>query len=139
MIRQELVLIIAISLFACGHSNQDETHVDHSPQINIESDNGLEVAPVEIPIDTLEKTSTFHVETFQNNEQDWGYRIMQDDQVFINQPHIPAIPGKYGFRNEEEAERIGLLVVHKLDAGAMPPSVTRDELDSLAIEYPSSN
>lgn len=63
----------------------------------------------------------------------WGYRITINDQPFIHQDCIPALPGYQPFRNKNDAMRVGSLVMHKL-RHHHSPAVTRSELDSLRIQ-----
>jgi hypothetical protein len=139
MMRPFLYFLTCAWLLSCGQTETIEESADNLPQTTEEIDSHEEENQNEIPTEPLNESAEFHLETFENAENSWGYRVMRGDQTFINQPHIPAIPGKYGFQNQEEAEKVGQLVIQKLDSGEMPPSVTRKELDSLSIFYPNAN
>ncbi len=64
----------------------------------------------------------------------WGYQILKDTSVYINQPYIPAVPGLQTFRNEDEAMKAGRLVLKKI-VNRQNPALTPHELDSLNIQY----
>ena len=49
-------------------------------------------------------------------------------KVLIHQPNIPAIPGNQGFELETHATQVAQLVVRKINAGIMPPSVSSEEV-----------
>lgn len=63
----------------------------------------------------------------------WGYEIISGGKVYIHQEFIPAIPGKHGFKNSEDALKVGKMVVNKLNAKQVPPTVTVEELRQLGI------
>ncbi len=44
----------------------------------------------------------------------WGYQVYVDDKLYIDQTNIPAVPGLQTFKSEEEALKIGNLVVSKM-------------------------
>jgi len=64
----------------------------------------------------------------------WGYKIMADDRIYIQQDYIPAISGKKGFRTEVEAEKVGNLVVQRI-ATNQQPIITLADLNELQISY----
>ncbi len=71
------------------------------------------------------------LEAFRSKDG-WGYRIIKDGRTFINQSYIPAIPGNHVFPTEEDALRVGKLVLRKVKELEIP-SITVHELDSLGI------
>jgi len=85
---------------------------------------------VEEPIST---ESPWSFITFQNEDGSWGYKILNEENLYINQPHIPAIQGNKGFTTQERAEITADFVIFKLESGWSPPSVTILELDSLQV------
>ena len=64
----------------------------------------------------------------------WGYQIVKDTSVYINQPFIPAVHRGQTFRTEEEAMKVGRLVLKKL-VRKQGTTITLQELDSLNINY----
>ncbi len=63
----------------------------------------------------------------EEGNQGWGYRVFKNDKLLIKQDHIPGVANKQGFATKEDAEKIGRLVLQKLDEG-QAPSVTKEEL-----------
>jgi hypothetical protein len=51
--------------------------------------------------------------------------------VLIHQPNIPAIPGNQGFELETQATQLAQLVVRKINADIMPPSVSSEEVQGI--------
>jgi len=75
----------------------------------------------------------YSIETFENARENWGYKILNEGNLFINQPHIPAIQGNKGFKSSNDAEKAANLIIYKLEAGIIPPTITVEELDSLGV------
>ncbi|MBK8505894.1 MAG: DUF4907 domain-containing protein [Saprospiraceae bacterium] len=65
----------------------------------------------------------------------YGYEILIDGKAMIRQLQIPSLPGVRGFVMEEDAVKVAKLVLGKISAGVMPPSVEKHELDDLEIKY----
>lgn len=63
----------------------------------------------------------------------WGYQILQDGKLAIDQKHIPVIQGYRGFSSKEKAEKTGNFIVEKMKSGIFPPTLTEEELDSLEV------
>ena len=76
---------------------------------------------------------TYEIIHAENNT--FGYDIFNGEKPFIHQPNIPGVPGVLGFISKEEAEKTARLVIQKLEKNIMPPTITRNELDSLHITY----
>jgi hypothetical protein len=73
--------------------------------------------------------------SFKTIEQEngWGYEIYQDGKLFILQPHIPAVDGLRYFAEIQYAEKTAKFIIHKLEKGIIPPTISRNELDSLGV------
>lgn len=64
----------------------------------------------------------------------FGYDILSDGHLFIHQSNLPGQQGTDGCRTREQAETLAKLVIRKVKAGEMPPSVTAEELNELNIQ-----
>ncbi|MCE1167033.1 MAG: DUF4907 domain-containing protein [Sphingobacteriia bacterium] len=65
----------------------------------------------------------------------WGYQIIKNNKVMINQPTIPVIEGNKAFSTEKDALKVAGLVKANLEKGHFPPTVSKSQLDSLKITY----
>jgi hypothetical protein len=63
----------------------------------------------------------------------YGYDILTDGALLLHQTSIPCTPGKRGFINRPDAEKVAKLVVEKIKKGELPPTVTREDLAKLKI------
>ena len=77
------------------------------------------------------------LETFKT-DTGWGYCVKTNEKLFIKQKYIPAISGYYAFINEDDARKVGRLVLKKLK-NKQHPSITIQELDSLKLNFPKEN
>ena len=79
-------------------------------------------------------TVAYEVKTFEADSGGWGYDIYASGKPFIHQQYIPVINGNRSFSNESDALKTANLVVMKLKAHVMPPTLSVQEIDSLNIE-----
>jgi hypothetical protein len=81
------------------------------------------------------RNSTTEVRTFEVDKPSsgFGYDLFIDGAQYIHQPNIPAVNGNNGFKTKEQAQKAGEFVAYKIKNNIMPPSVTPQELDSLAV------
>ncbi len=77
------------------------------------------------------KKDDYTIKTFKADASGWGYDIYKNGKVTIHQPNIPAIDGNFSFKSEEEAKKIAKLVVEKLKNNVFPPSLTKEEVESV--------
>ncbi|MFT3947388.1 MAG: DUF4907 domain-containing protein [Agriterribacter sp.] len=68
----------------------------------------------------------------------WGYDVTVDKKIYIHQETIPAFAGNQSFTSEDDAVKAGNLVVQKMIAGNMLPSLTAAEVMGLGIHPISS-
>jgi hypothetical protein len=88
--------------------------------------------------DTLKKKKEkrkVEIKTFLNADKSWGYKILVDGKLYINQTHIPAVPGNKGFASESDAKKCAGVMKKKIEKNIMPPTVEIKDLDSLKIKY----
>ena len=62
----------------------------------------------------------------------WGYTITVNNKVFIKQSMIPAVEGNKGFSTQEDAAKVGQLIIDKL-ANHESPAVKKEDLQKLGI------
>ena len=70
-----------------------------------------------------------------SNANTYGYEILVNGKVFIRQKNIPGLPGLTGFKRKEDAEKCAQLVLKKMSAGILPPSIDKHELDSMNVKF----
>lgn len=62
----------------------------------------------------------------------WGYEIKVDNNTYIHQKTIPAVPGERKFLSEQDALRTGNAVMEKLTRGEHP-SLSYEEVMALGL------
>ncbi len=84
---------------------------------------------------TANKTVTeeFSMRVIENIDATWGYQLLRDGKVMIDQKNIPAIQGNRGFSSKEKAELMGDFILEKVKNGGFPPTVSIEEMDSLGV------
>ncbi|MBQ4819427.1 DUF4907 domain-containing protein [Aquimarina sp. MMG016] len=79
--------------------------------------------------------STYSIKVKELSDQNgWYYEIYNGNQLLIKQYNIPGVSGNQYFRTRTDAEKIGKLVVQKLEQKTMP-AITRIELQSRNIYF----
>jgi hypothetical protein len=111
LVYKTLILIGVLALVNCGSSDKKRQKSDDS--------------------EITKPTEQILYATFQNSDGTWGYDILSAGKVVIHQPNIPAIPGNKGFQLETQATQLAQLVVRKINAGIMPPSVSTEEVKGI--------
>ena len=115
-------LILIVSILACSEGGTDEN---------------------EKIVKTSDKSDASNRITFKAihlGELGWGYQIFRGSKIEINQEHIPAVNGLYGFDSKEKAEIAAKFVIEKMKEGWDRPTVKAEELDSIgAINLDSLN
>ncbi len=65
----------------------------------------------------------------------WGYDILINSKVFIHQPFIPGVQGRFVFLTSNDARKTAILMIHKMLTQRGLPAVTYEELDSIGVLY----
>lgn len=94
---------------------------------------GIFFSSVILLISCEKKNNTFDVK-ITKQESGYGYQILKEKKVLINQPFIPAIQGEKTFKNEADAQKTALLVIKKIGKQTLP-RISIHELDSMKIAY----
>lgn len=76
--------------------------------------------------------SPFKIKSFKTTTG-WGYSISSKDRVLIKQSIIPVINDTKSFMTEEDALKVGNLVIDKLNKD-LSPTVTKNDLILLKIK-----
>ncbi len=64
----------------------------------------------------------------------FGYDILDHGKKLVHQPSKPGMPGNKGFRKKSDAMKVAKLVIYKINHNQMPPTVSKQELDSLKVK-----
>jgi hypothetical protein len=79
------------------------------------------------PVPEILKVETFRI------SGGWGYRVFVRQQLFIDQPFIPGIPGKKPFPDRRSALRAAKTVKAKMLQGQRP-TLTRDDILKTGVD-----
>jgi hypothetical protein len=112
-----LYLFLIFSLIGCDES---ETKVNSTNEATV-SDKVKDNSP------------EYTVIAVEQPEKGWGYQILQDGKLAIDQKHIPAIQGYKTFSSKAKAEITANFIVEKMKKGMFPPTISEKELDSLGV------
>jgi hypothetical protein len=102
-----------------GGKTPDTSSLDHSVQPN--------------QVAARSDSSKFDYFIINVPPDEFGYYIMVDGKMYIEQKTIPALQGIHGFASKEDAEKIAKLVIEKMKKGEIPPQVTEEELRNLKV------
>lgn len=109
--------MLFFAFVSCSETSKDEEHVSWDKVEMTSKSNEIQVVAVEYGPD------------------EFGYQILQNGKLLIDQQHIPAVQGLKRFKSREEAQRLGNHVSGMIEKGIMPPTVSISDLDSLYISY----
>jgi len=63
----------------------------------------------------------------------FGYDIFFQGKTLVHQPNIPGMPGNDGFTTKERTQKVADFVVKKIRNNEMPPTVTIEDLNKMAV------
>ena len=76
--------------------------------------------------------SRYRLEIVQVEEYGYGYKVYEGKRTIIVQPFIPVISGKKSFKTRKDAEKVGTLVLRRIEAGE-DFSISREDLKELNV------
>jgi hypothetical protein len=113
---KRLAFVFLILLTACTGSKNESTKDDQDEMVN-----SLPTEPV------------YQVITTELPDKGYGYQILKDGKLIIDQQQIPAVQGNQYFSSEENAKKTGELALKKIRNQMFPPTISVEELDSLGV------
>jgi len=63
----------------------------------------------------------------------WGYQILRNDTVIINQPFIPVLAGKRVFPDKKSALKAGTIVKDRLNNHQLP-ALTKEDIEKIGLD-----
>ena len=124
MYRLILLAVIFISIVSCGQRHGQTQKFPQSSAVKPDSIPGDKKN--QAAADFSQKNIEYYIIKVPNGL--FGYYIMVDGSMYIEQKTIPAIEGNVGFKTKEDAEKIAKLVIQKIREGEIPPTITVDDL-----------
>ncbi|MBD3635914.1 MAG: DUF4907 domain-containing protein [Crocinitomicaceae bacterium] len=125
------IVLLGLGLFSCENDEQnnqtDSVISKENTVVNEIDSNHLSTE------NNTENSDHYTVTAIYTDSIGWGYQILNNEQPFINQPHIPAISGVKGFASEDDAIKTGNFAIYKIENGVFPPTISEEELDSLGV------
>ena len=70
------------------------------------------------------------------NNNNFGYDVYADGNLYLHQNTIPGIGGNNGFADTASAGRVARFAIKKIQQGELPPTITTEELQELKITGP---
>ena len=122
-------IVLSVFLVSCFGISEETTieELDQEFKNSIENVSEPQEAIIETNVDVYSVKTTF------TPDHGWGYQILNNGDLYINQPHIPAVAGNKGFDSEGKAITTADYIIYKMNNGLFPPTVSPEELDSLGV------
>ena len=124
--RNSLILFLLFLIQSCQAEIEESAEDNNS------------IISTTVPIDSVANADLLEADDFSfstvfTDNQGWGYQIFNNEKLYINQPHIPAIEGVNGFSSEQKAAKTAQFAIYKIENGILPPTISKNELDSLGV------
>ena len=123
------VILGSIFLASCMGVSEEKSIEELDAEFN------TAIETIAEPVDSVIEASSdvYSVKTQFTPEHGWGYQILNNGDLYINQPHIPAVAGNKGFDSKDNAIKTAEYIVFKLENDMFPPTISPQELDSLGV------
>jgi hypothetical protein len=127
------LIILSLLIISCTTEVEKNTadKVILSETAVTETEQIIEAKPINSGTDNYSAKTTVNVGS--HGHTTWGYQILNNGNLYINQPHIPSIQGNNGFETEEKSITTANYIIYKLNNGLFPPTISKEELDSLGV------
>lgn len=124
-IRMLRATLVALTITLCGGA---------SAQLAT-NNNGARTAQAEVgfPAPVEHKDAKLTARIIDAPYGTFGYEVLSDNKLFVRQTNVPGRPGNSGCPTKEQAEKLSILVIGKIQRGEMPPTVTQHELKALGL------
>jgi hypothetical protein len=81
----------------------------------------------------VQKDPLYELIITQESSHEYGYQILKDGELMIDQKNIPAIQGNKAFSSRLDAQTVAHFALDKIKNGVFPPTISVAELDSLGV------
>jgi hypothetical protein len=135
--RITVLLFLSLMFVSCDSGVSKIEDLRDSSTLHQEAPTEFDTPQNETPSSTekgsFEKPSKWSYKVISISENNWGYQLFDGPTMVINQTAIPSVQGIDGFDSHDKAERTAKFIVQKLERGIFPPTVDKNELDSLGV------
>ena len=116
--RNSLFLVLLLVVFQSCKGESEEA--DHEAS-SVISTTDPEENSIQSEISDESIPDNFSFSTVYTDNQGWGYQIFNNEKLYINQPHIPAVEGVSGFSSEDKASKTAQFAIYKIENEILTP------------------
>jgi len=124
---------VLLIIVGCNNPESNKKEVSKGWTTNLKIEKSILPSENKNQKDEASKEDSFSITIIESKSVGYGYQILNNGKVYINQNHIPAIQGNKGFKTKEKAKTTASFIIYKLENGLFPPTITPFELDSLGV------